>query len=56
VLSLRSDHLCRSSLERVFRRYAARFGLIAVDRTTFVRTPKRSLAWLGEVARRNELS
>lgn len=28
------------------------FGLIAVDRETFVRTPKPSLAWLGEVARR----
>lgn len=28
------------------------FGLIAVDRTTFARTPKPSLAWLGEVARR----
>ena len=31
------------------------FGLIAVDRDTFVRTPKPSLAWLGEVARRNGL-
>ncbi|MGN8553115.1 UNVERIFIED_CONTAM: family 1 glycosylhydrolase [Microbacterium sp. SLM126] len=29
------------------------FGLIAVDRDTFVRTPKPSLAWLGEVAQRN---
>ncbi|MET8211219.1 family 1 glycosylhydrolase [Streptomyces sp. NPDC005373] len=28
------------------------FGLIAVDRKTFTRTPKPSLAWLGEVARR----
>jgi beta-glucosidase len=27
------------------------FGLIAVDRTTFERTPKPSLAWLGERAR-----
>ncbi|MGO4256416.1 family 1 glycosylhydrolase [Marmoricola sp. RAF53] len=27
------------------------FGLIAVDRGTFVRTPKPSLAWLGAVAR-----
>jgi beta-glucosidase len=36
-----------------FGGYAARFGLIAVDRTTFVRTPKPSLAWLGDVARRN---
>ncbi|HWR86771.1 MAG TPA: family 1 glycosylhydrolase [Rhodoglobus sp.] len=26
------------------------FGLIAVDRETFVRTPKPSLTWLGEVA------
>lgn len=26
------------------------FGLIAVDRETFVRTPKPSLAWLGELA------
>jgi beta-glucosidase len=31
------------------------FGLIAVDRETFVRTPKPSLAWLGELARGNEL-
>jgi beta-glucosidase len=29
------------------------FGLIAVDRETFLRTPKPSLAWLGEVARWN---
>ncbi|WP_425839319.1 glycoside hydrolase family 1 protein [Streptomyces fractus] len=28
------------------------FGLIAVDRKTFVRTPKPSLSWLGERARR----
>lgn len=27
------------------------FGLVAVDRTTFVRTPKPSLSWLGQVAR-----
>ncbi len=27
------------------------FGLVSVDRTTFVRTPKPSLAWLGSVAR-----
>ena len=26
------------------------FGLIAVDRTTFVRTPKPSLRWLGQRA------
>lgn len=31
------------------------FGLIAVDRETFVRTPKPSLAWLGAVARRGAL-
>jgi beta-glucosidase len=31
------------------------FGLIAVDRETFARTPKPSLAWLGGVARRNGL-
>ncbi|WP_435527635.1 family 1 glycosylhydrolase [Microbacterium aurantiacum] len=31
------------------------FGLIAVDRDTFVRTPKPSLAWLGQVAQRNAL-
>nr|WP_314841451.1 family 1 glycosylhydrolase [uncultured Microbacterium sp.] len=29
------------------------FGLIAVDRKTFVRTPKPSLAWLGDIARRD---
>jgi len=29
------------------------FGLIQVDRETFARTPKPSLGWLGEVARRN---
>lgn len=31
------------------------FGLIAVDRTTFVRTPKPSLAWLGSVARSRQI-
>ena len=31
------------------------FGLIAVDRETFERTPKPSLAWLGQVAQRNAL-
>lgn len=31
------------------------FGLIAVDRETFVRTPKPSLAWLGGVARANAI-
>ena len=29
------------------------FGLIGVDRETFTRTPKPSLAWLGSVARSN---
>ena len=29
------------------------FGLIAVDRETFERKPKPSLAWLGGIARRN---
>ncbi|XVU28658.1 family 1 glycosylhydrolase [Actinoplanes sp. CA-054009] len=33
--------------------WAPTFGLIAVDRETFARTPKPSLAWLGEVARSN---
>lgn len=32
------------------------FGLIAVDRDTFARTPKPSLAWLGDVAQRNALA
>ena len=31
------------------------FGLIAVDRKTFARTPKPSLAWLGSIARTNAL-
>ncbi|WP_405151219.1 family 1 glycosylhydrolase [Nocardia salmonicida] len=31
------------------------FGLIAVDRRTFARTPKPSLAWLGDIARDNTL-
>lgn len=35
--------------------WAPTFGLVAVDRQTFVRTPKPSLAWLGEVAGRNGL-
>ena len=35
--------------------YRPTFGLIAVDRETFVRTPKQSLAWLGGIARSNEL-
>jgi beta-glucosidase len=36
--------------------YRPTFGLIAVDRMTFARTPKPSLAWLGQVARRNGLT
>jgi beta-glucosidase len=35
--------------------FAPTFGLVSVDRQTFARTPKPSLAWLGEVARRNGL-
>jgi beta-glucosidase len=30
--------------------YRPTFGLIAVDRTDFTRTPKPSLKWLGDVA------
>lgn len=33
--------------------YAITFGLVAVDRTTFERTPKPSAYWLGTVARSN---
>jgi beta-glucosidase len=36
--------------------FAPTFGLVSVDRQTFARTPKPSLAWLGEVARRNGLA
>lgn len=36
-----------------FAGYAPTFGLVEVDRRTFVRTPKPSLAWLGGVARAN---
>jgi beta-glucosidase len=36
--------------------FAPTFGLVAVDRETFVRTPKPSLAWLGEVTKRNGLA
>lgn len=36
-------------------RWHPTFGLIGVDRETFVRTPKPSLAWLGEVARSRTL-
>lgn len=31
------------------------FGLVAVDRMTFARTAKPSLAWLGRIARKNNL-
>ena len=37
------------------RGYAPKMGLAAVDRTTFVRTPKPSAARLGEIARSNAL-
>jgi beta-glucosidase len=36
--------------------YRPTFGLVSVDRQTFARTPKPSLAWLGEVAKRNGLA
>jgi beta-glucosidase len=36
--------------------YGPTFGLIAVDRTTFARTPKPSASWLGGVARANSVS
>ena len=35
--------------------YGPRFGLVEVDRTTFVRTPKPSAAWLGAIARANRI-
>ena len=35
--------------------YGPTFGLISVDRDTFVRTPKPSLDWLGRVAKDNAL-
>lgn len=35
--------------------YRPKFGLIAVDRETFERTPKPSLAWYGKVARASAL-
>jgi beta-glucosidase len=35
--------------------YAPRFGIVEVDRTTFVRSPKESARWLGRVARANAL-
>ncbi|HZW41524.1 MAG TPA: family 1 glycosylhydrolase [Agromyces sp.] len=36
--------------------WAPTFGLVAVDRETFVRTPKPSLGWLGDVARHGGLA
>jgi beta-glucosidase len=36
-------------------RWEPTFGLIAVDRETFERTPKPSLGWLGAIARANRL-
>jgi len=33
--------------------YGPTFGLIAVDRESFVRTPKPSAAWLGQIAKSN---
>jgi len=35
--------------------YRPKFGLIAVDRTTFARTEKPSARWLGGIARVNAL-
>ena len=35
--------------------YGPTFGLVEVDRSTFVRTPKPSARWLGSVARANAL-
>jgi beta-glucosidase len=36
-------------------RWEPTFGLVAVDRTTFERHPKPSLAWLGAIARANAI-
>jgi beta-glucosidase len=35
--------------------YEPTFGIVAVDRTTFVRTPKPSARWLGSVAKANAI-
>lgn len=35
--------------------YAPQFGLVSVDRSSQVRTPKPSARWLGEIARANRL-
>lgn len=37
-------------------RWDPTFGLIAVDRSTFARTPKPSASWLGEVARTGRIA
>lgn len=34
--------------------YRPKFGIVGVDRETFVRTPKPSAAWLGGIAKANE--
>jgi beta-glucosidase len=36
--------------------YQSTFGLVAVDRRTFARTPKPSLDWLGRTAKANALT
>jgi beta-glucosidase len=36
--------------------YGPTFGLVAVDRESFVRSPKPSAAWFGGVARANALT
>jgi beta-glucosidase len=36
--------------------YEPRFGLVAVDRETFERSPKPSARWLGEIARANAVA
>ena len=35
--------------------YSMRFGIVDVDRTTFVRTPKPSAHWFGAIAKANAL-
>lgn len=51
-------YICWSLLDNFewARGYAPRFGLVAVDRQTFARTPKPSAAWFGSVARSNTLA
>ena len=36
--------------------YAQHFGLVAVDRTTFKRTPKPSAAYFSQIAKTGEVS